>query len=295
MPGHLIDIERAGIERCTAVLETARQFREELAPLPSVSGAIALAFFEPSTRTRMSFELAAKRLGAQTVTFSAAGSSIEKGESFRDTICTIEALNVAAIVIRHRASDAAEYAATIVQHAVVINAGDGMHEHPTQALLDARTLLDVFGELRNRRIAIVGDILHSRVFRSDVMLFGMLGAKIGVCAPPLLRPRALPYEIVELPDAQAALQWADAVVVLRLQRERMHSGLVPSLADYRQRWSINAEDLEHSDAYLLHPGPVNIGVELDAEAVEHPRSLIRRQVTNGVYVRMAVITEALGL
>ena len=295
MPGHLITIEQAGIERCTAIIEWARRFRNRDAVPSQPPGTVALAFFEPSTRTRMSFEVAAAMLGARTVGFTTSGSSIEKGESFEDTIATIEALGAEAIVLRHSASDAAERAAAIATRAVIINAGDGMHQHPTQALLDSMTLLDTFGTLEKRRIAFIGDVLHSRVFRSGYTLFRMLGAEIGVCAPPLLRSGHLPLDMVELSDARAALKWADAVVVLRLQRERMQSGLVPSLADYRQRWTVRIADVEENSCYVLHPGPVNAGVELDAAVVDHARSLIRRQVTNGVFVRMAVLVEALGI
>ncbi len=295
MPGHLLTIEHTGIERCTHIIESARQFRAEQVTVASSPGVIALAFFEPSTRTRMSFEIAAKKLGALTVPFSSSGSSIEKGESFTETIRTIEALGARAIVLRHRASDAAELAARSTHVAVIINAGDGMHEHPTQALLDALTLLDVFGSLSNRRIAIIGDVLHSRVFRSDVALFRMLGAEVGVGAPPLLRPPVLPTSLVELPDLRSALEWADAVVVLRLQRERMQSGLIPSIGEYRRRWAVRLDDIEQSRAYVLHPGPVNMGVEMDAEVLNHHRCLVHQQVSNGVFVRMAVIAEALNL
>jgi aspartate carbamoyltransferase catalytic subunit len=293
MQNHILTIPQLGLERCQTILRLAEKLRHSKA-IPRLSATVAVAFFEPSTRTRLSFELAAHRLGCQVVSFSASGSSLEKGESFADTLRTLEAMGADAIVLRHFASGAAYAAAGVLTRATLINAGDGMAEHPTQALLDARTLLDVFGSLDGKRIAIIGDCLHSRVFRSDYALFQMLGAQIGICAPPLLMPRLLQDAAVErFPDVNAALTWADAVVVLRLQRERMAAGLVPSLADYRRRYAVTLERLERSSAYVLHPGPVNPGVELDAAAVEHPRSLIVRQVANGVLIRTALLIEIL--
>jgi len=291
MQHHLLTIPQLGIERCQTILRLAEKLRHSDAVL-QLGATVAIAFFEPSTRTRLSFELAAQRLGCRVVSFSASGSSMEKGESFADTLRTLEAMGAQAIVLRHSASGSAHAAARVLARAALINAGDGMAEHPTQALLDARTLLDVFGSLEGKRIAIIGDCLHSRVFRSDYALFQMLGAQIGICAPPLLMPHLPKDAAVErFPDVDAALAWADAAVVLRLQRERMAAGLVPSLADYRRRYAVTLQRLDRSSAYVLHPGPVNPGVELDAAAVEHPRSLIARQVTNGVLIRMAVLIE----
>lgn len=293
MPYHILGIEQIGLQRCMQLLTQARVYRRQNNTHLLRGAAIALAFFEPSTRTRMSFERAAHQLGCRTVHFSASGSSLEKGESFAETIRTLNVMGFDAIILRHRDSGAAEYAAQFSSRAAIINAGDGWHEHPTQALLDTLTLLDVFGTLSNKRIAIVGDVLHSRVFRSDVVLFRMMGAVVGVCAPPLLFPRVIPADVVTLPTARDAAQWADAVVVLRLQRERMDAGLIPSLSDYRRRYALTAPLVESSNAVILHPGPVNIGIELDGELLNHPRSLIHRQVTNGVFIRMAVLVDAI--
>lgn len=293
MPYHILGIEQIGLQRCMRILQHAREYRRQHNAQQLRGAAIALAFFEPSTRTRMSFERAAHLLGCHTVHFAASGSSLEKGESVAETIRTLDAIGFDAIVLRHRDSDAAEYAAQCSNRAAIVNAGDGWHEHPTQALLDALTLLDVFDTLTNKRIAIIGDILHSRVFRSDVALFRMLGAVVGVCAPPLLTPRVLPPELTMLPTAHDAVQWADAVVVLRLQRERMDAGYVPSLSDYRRRYALTWDLVESSRAVILHPGPVNIGIELDGELLSHPRSLIHQQVANGVFIRMAALADAI--
>lgn len=293
MQNHVLTIPQLGFERCQKILRLAEQLRHA-DPLPQLAETVAVAFFEPSTRTRLSFELAAQRLGCNVVSFTAPGSSMEKGESFADTLRTLEAMGAQAIVLRHSTSGAAYVAARLLARAALINAGDGMAEHPTQALLDARTLLDVFGSLDGKRIAIIGDCLHSRVFRSDYALFQMLGAKIGICAPPLLVPHLPEGAAVEhFPHATAALAWADAAIVLRLQRERMATGLVPSLAEYRRRYAVTLQTLDGTNAYVLHPGPVNPGVELDAAIIEHPRSLIARQVANGVLVRLALLIDVL--
>lgn len=291
---HILTISQLGYARCCALLDHARRFREHQV-YPHLEGkAVALAFFEPSTRTRISFELAAQKLGCHVVTFTISGSSIEKGESFLDTLRTLEAMGFECIVIRHRQSGAPEFAANQLSMVSIVNAGDGMHEHPTQALLDALTLNDALGSLEGTRIAIIGDIAHSRVFRSNVTLLQMLGAQVGVCAPPLLCPKHMPWKIEYIPTSQDALAWADAVIVLRLQRERMQSGLIPSLGDYRKRYAVRLPDVERSRVWILHPGPVNPDVEIDAQLVTHPRSLILQQVRNGVFIRMAVLASVFG-
>jgi len=295
MRKHALTIAQIGAERCQTILELADELRSKHA-IPQLDRTVATAFFEPSTRTRLSFELAAQRVGCRVVSFTSIGSSIEKGESFADTLRTLQAMGAHVVILRHRASGAAHAASLFLSNATVVNAGDGMGEHPTQALLDARTLLDVFGDLRGKRIAIVGDCLHSRVFRSDYSLLRQLGAEIALCAPPLLMPLwPAETDAERFPDVATALSWADAAIVLRLQRERMASGLVPSLGDYRRRYAVTAELLERSKAYLLHPGPVNAGVELDATIIDHPRCLIAQQVTNGVFIRMALLIEILHL
>ena len=286
---------RADLEYIFGVAHEMRGMVERVGTFDLLKGKIlANLFYEPSTRTSSSFTAAMERLGGSVIPINEVKySSVSKGESLADTVRTLECY-ADVIVLRHPETGSAAIAAKAAKKPV-INAGDGMHQHPTQALLDSMTLLDTFGTLEKRRIAFIGDVLHSRVFRSGYTLFRMLGAEIGVCAPPLLRSGHLPSDMVELSDARAALKWADAVVVLRLQRERMQSGLVPSLADYRQRWAVRIADVEENSCYVLHPGPVNAGVELDAAVVDHARSLIRRQVTNGVFVRVAVLVEALGI
>lgn len=281
------------LEQATAMLEIlARPIRRT----PALRGRTVVLFFaESSTRTRMSFELAAKSLSADTSIITAAGSSVEKGETLYDTVRTLQALGAEIIVMRHWAAGAPYFVAERVS-ACVINAGDGWHAHPTQGLLDALTLRGALGDLAGKRIAIVGDVLHSRVARSDVHTLVPLGARITLSGPPTLLPSAwrqgsIPEGVTYEPDVDRALDGADAVIALRLQTERQEAGLLPSLREYRREWGITEERVARMrpDAPILHPGPMNEGIEIDASVAHGPRSLVERQVTNGVAVRMALL------
>ena len=253
-------------------------------------------FYEDSTRTRLSFETAAKRLSADTMTFSVSSSSVNKGESLRDTVETIEAMGIDAVVVRHRVAGVPWQIAAWLD-ASVINAGDGWHEHPTQALLDCYTLRSRRGSLAGLRIAIVGDVKHSRVARSNVIAFTMLGAEVTLVAPQTLLPPSLAGWNVKTADRiDDVLGSVDALYLLRLQRERMSEALIPSLREYRTLYGLTAERVRRlgSDCLVMHPGPMNRGVEIDAEAASDPRSVITAQVANGVAVRMAVLYLLLG-
>jgi len=293
---HLIsieDLDRASIER---ILDRADSFAEvsgrEIKKVPALRGrTVVNLFYEASTRTSSSFELAAKRLSADVVSVRSTGSSVDKGESLKDTVQTLSAYDPAAIVIRSPHAGAAQLVAGWTP-ASVINAGDGKHEHPTQALLDVFTLRRRLGSLDGANIWIIGDVLHSRVARSNVLAFTRMGASVTVCGPPTLIPR----EIEALGCGSAVtlegLDQADVVYVLRMQLERMHEAFVPSLREYAARYQISAADLGPNQL-LMHPGPVNRGVELSADAIDSPQALIGEQVKAGVAVRMAVLYELL--
>lgn len=283
--------------------ELSRVTDRAVKKLPTLRGrTVVNLFFEDSTRTRISFEAAAKRLSADVITFSAKGSSVSKGESLKDTALTLEAMGADAVVVRHGASGAPHRLAHSGWiEGVVINAGDGTHEHPTQALLDAFTLrkhlCDGEGDLAGQRIVIVGDVLHSRVARSNVLLLRTLGADVTVVAPPTL----LPVGIESWPcsvsyDLDAALPGADAVMMLRVQAERMNAAYFPTAHEYARRYGLNAQraELLSSQGIVLHPGPMNRGMEISADVADGPRSVIVEQVTNGVHVRMAVLYLLLG-
>jgi aspartate carbamoyltransferase catalytic subunit len=296
MPRHLIsiaDLDRAGIER---ILDRAESFAEvsgrEIKKVPALRGrTIVNLFYEASTRTSSSFELAAKRLSADVVSIRSVGSSVDKGESLKDTVQTLSAYDPAAIVIRSPHAGAAQLVAGWTQ-AAVINAGDGKHEHPTQALLDVFTLRRRLGALDGIKIWIVGDVLHSRVARSDILAFTRMGAKVTVCGPPTLIPRAIEALGCDATPTLERLHEAEVVYVLRMQHERMRESFVPSLREYAMRYQINAARLNPGQL-LMHPGPVNRGVELSADAIDSPQALIGEQVKAGVAVRMAVLYELL--
>ena len=293
---HLISIEdlgRAGIER---ILDRAESFVEvagrEIKKVPALRGrTVVNLFYEASTRTSSSFELAAKRLSADVVSVRSAGSSIDKGESLKDTVQTLSAYDPAAIVIRSPHAGAAELVAGWTP-ASVINAGDGKHEHPTQALLDVFTLRRRIGDLEGTNIWIVGDVLHSRVARSNILALKRMGASVTVCGPPTLIPREIEALGCEATATLDRRHEADVVYVLRMQRERMHESYVPSLREYAQRYQITASRLRPGQL-LMHPGPVNRGIELSADAIDSPQALIGEQVKAGVAVRMAVLYELL--
>ena len=278
------------------ILDTAEPFKEiserAIKKVPTLRGStIVNLFFEASTRTRISFEFAEKRLSADTVNVAASGSSVSKGETLVDTARNLEAMRIDMVVIRHSASGAAQFLAERIE-SNVINAGDGTHEHPTQGLLDLLTLRDRFGSLEGRRICICGDVLHSRVARSNIWGLKKMGATVGVCGPRSLLPNAIADLGVEVFDRiEAAIEWAEALNVLRLQLERMQAGYIPSLREYNRVFGVTRERLERAprDLLILHPGPMNRGVEIDSAVADGPHSVILDQVTNGVAVRMAVL------
>jgi aspartate carbamoyltransferase catalytic subunit len=289
---------REGIEDVLRLTDAFVEVSNRAIPkVPALRGkTVAWLFYEDSTRTRLSFETAAKRLSADTANFSVGSSSVNKGESLRDTARVIEAMGVDAIVVRHRSSGAPHRVAGWVD-AAVVNAGDGWHQHPTQALLDCYTLREHLDSLEGRRIVMVGDLKHSRVARSDVDAFTTLGATVTLVAPPTLLPPSLDgWPVESTSDLDEALVDADVVYALRMQRERMTEALVPSLREYAARWGITSERAERlgPDTIVMHPGPVNRGVELAAAVADGPRSVIVDQVRNGVAVRMAVLYRLLG-
>ncbi len=296
MRGHLLsidDLDRPGIER---ILDRARSFAEvsgrEIKKVPALKGrTVVNLFYEASTRTSSSFELAAKRLSADVVSVRSVGSSVEKGESLKDTVQTLSAYDPAAIVIRAPFAGAAAQVAGWTA-ASVVNAGDGKHEHPTQALLDVFTLRQRLGSLDGLAVWIVGDLAHSRVARSNIIAFRRMGARVTVCGPPTLIPRQIEALGCERQTTLARLAEADVVYVLRMQHERMREAYVPSLREYAQRYQINLERLREGQL-LMHPGPVNRGVELSGAAIDCAASLIGEQVKAGVAVRMAVLYELL--
>jgi aspartate carbamoyltransferase catalytic subunit len=293
---HLIsidDLDRAGIER---ILDRAESFEEvsgrEIKKVPALRGrTVVNLFYEASTRTSSSFELAAKRLSADVVSIRSAGSSVDKGESLKDTVQTLSAYDPAAIVIRSPQAGAAQLVAGWTP-ASVINAGDGKHEHPTQALLDVFTLRRRLGSLDGARIWIVGDVMHSRVARSNILAFGRMGAHVTVAGPPTLIPREIEALGASATTTLDDLHEADVVYVLRMQQERMRESYVPSLREYAERYQVSTARLKPGQL-LMHPGPVNRGIELSADAIDSPQALIGAQVKAGVAVRMAVLYELL--
>ncbi len=252
---------------------------------------IALAFFENSTRTRLSFELAAKRLSGEVFSFAAAQSSLAKGESLIDTFRTIEAMTVHMYVIRHGSSGVPRFLQNN-SNSIIINAGDGKHEHPTQSLLDAFTLQKYFGKVKDLKVCIVGDILHSRVARSNVTMLNTLGAEVGVLAPGTLLPFGWQtWKVKPMATIEEAIEWSDVILMLRLQRERMESGLLPSNREFSNYYGVDLKRFNSKpNLVLLHPGPVNFGVELDYEISALPNVLIETQVTHGVFIRMALLS-----
>ena len=292
----LVGLEHLGARRITSILDTAEPFKEiserRIKKVPTLRGiTIVNLFFEASTRTRISFEFAEKRLAADTVNIGASRSSVAKGETLVDTARNLEAMKIDMVVMRHWASGAARFLAERIP-SNVINAGDGAHEHPTQALLDILTLRDHLGAIAGRRVCIVGDVRHSRVARSNIFGLLTLGAEVGVCGPPTLIPphmRELGVRIFH--RIEEAIEWAHALNVLRLQLERMEAGFVPSLREYNRIYGVSRTRLAAAPEPLLilHPGPMNRGVEIDSAVADGPHSVILQQVTNGVAVRMAVL------
>jgi aspartate carbamoyltransferase catalytic subunit len=293
---HLLGIEGLDADEITLILDTAEAMKEiggrAIKKVPTLRGrTVVNLFFEPSTRTRTSFEIAEKRLSADTLSIATATSSVTKGETLVDTVRNLEAMSPDMIVMRHGSSGAPDLLSRICR-STIINAGDGMHEHPTQALLDAFTIREHKGRLRGLKIAIVGDLMHSRVLRSNVLLLKTMGAEVWACGPPTLIPPGLdrlgarPTSSVE-----EAIDGADVVMLLRIQHERMHGHFIPSVREYFALFGMTAERvrLARPDVIVMHPGPMNRGVEIDSAVADGPCSVILEQVANGVAVRMAVL------
>jgi aspartate carbamoyltransferase catalytic subunit len=293
---HLLGIKDISREDIELIFETADNFKEvinrPIKKVPSLRDVtIANVFFENSTRTRLSFELAQKRLSADVINFSASNSSVKKGETLLDTVNNILAMKVDMIVMRHASPGAPHYLAKHIK-ANIVNAGDGTHEHPTQALLDAFSIREKLGNLSGKKIAIIGDILHSRVALSNIFALQKLGAKVMVCGPPTLLPKFIGQLGVEVElDVQKALQWCDVANVLRIQLERQQIKYFPSLREYSLYYGITKKTLDNlkKQIIIMHPGPINRGVELSSDAADSEHSIILDQVENGVAVRMAVL------
>ena len=298
---HLLGLEHYPAEDIVSIIDTAFSFREVLdrpiKKVPSLQGkTIVNLFFENSTRTRISFELAQKRLSADTVNFSASSSSLKKGESFKDTVQNIEAMKIDAIVMRHPDPGASLHLTKFVD-SVVINAGDGTHEHPTQAILDMTSLQERFGKVKGLRIGIIGDIMYSRVARSNIYGLKKLGAEVILCGPTTLIPPHIDSLGVRVThDLDEVLDWADAINVLRIQLERMDRGLFPSVREYRNLFGITSERLKkhNKEIVIMHPGPMNRGIEIDSSVADGKEAIILDQVLNGVASRMAILYLLLG-
>jgi aspartate carbamoyltransferase catalytic subunit len=298
---HLLGLEGVPARDIQTLLDTGFTFREVLdrpiKKVPTLNGVnVVNLFFENSTRTRISFELAEKRLSADVTNFSASSSSLGKGESLKDTVQNIHAMKMDGVVLRHPVPGAALQLSRFVD-AVVINAGDGTHEHPTQALLDMLSLQEKFGHLKGLKIGIIGDITHSRVALSNIFGLLTMGAEVALCGPGHL----IPPHIAELgpaiiPDIDELLTWADAVNILRIQRERMGTGLIPSIREYREGYGLTNERLARhkKEIVILHPGPMNRGVEIDSDVADGEQAIILDQVLNGVAVRMSILYHLLG-
>ena len=298
---HLLSAGDLDRDEATLILDTAGELAQvgdrSVKKLPTLRGrTVVNLFYEDSTRTRTSFELAAKRLSADVINFSAKGSSVSKGESLKDTALTLQAMGADGVVIRHSASGAPHRLANWVDGSV-LNAGDGTHEHPTQALLDAFTMRERLGRLEGLRVVVVGDILHSRVARSNVLLLTTLGAHVTLVAPPTLLPVSVhtwPCEVSY--DLDEVLPESDVVMMLRVQAERMHDSFFPSVREYSRNYGLDGERLSRmpQEAIVMHPGPMVRGMEISAEVADSPRCTVTEQVANGVSLRMAVLYLLLG-
>ena len=293
---HLLDIESLAAEEIITVLDTARAFKavgeRAIKKVPALRGKTVInLFIEPSTRTRISFELAALRLTADVINFTAEASSLKKGETLKDTARNLEALNADIIIIRHSATGAAHFLSRFL-NASVINAGDGAHEHPTQALLDTFTIREKKGRIEGLNVTILGDILYSRVARSNIWALTKLGAKVTLCGPATLVPRVFEQMGCRVTyNVDEAVADADIINLLRIQHERQRKTMFPSISEYATLFGLNRERLARTkpDALIMHPGPINRGVEIDSDIADCARSLILEQVTNGLAVRMAVL------
>jgi len=293
---HLLSIDDLDREQVETLLARADSFaevtRRDIKKVPALRGqTVVTLFYESSTRTSSSFELAAKRLSADVVSVKASGSAVDKGESLKDTVETIYAYDPAAIVIRHPYAGAAQMLTRWVD-ASVVNAGDGMHQHPSQALLDVFTLQNRMGSLEGRNIWIVGDVLHSRVARSNIAAFQLMGASVTVCGPPTLIPRGIESTGCDVKHSLDDLEQADVVYLLRMQNERMGENFVPSIREYARLFQVNERRLGPRQL-VMHPGPVNRGVEIGSDVIDSDRSLISEQVASGLAVRMAILYDLL--
>lgn len=297
----LLDLQDLTREEIELILETAKSFKEvsarEVKKVPALRGkTVVMLFFEPSTRTRTSFELAAKRLSADTLSIAVNNSSVSKGETILDTAKNIEAMNVDAIIVRHSSSGVPHILAKNLRSAV-INAGDGCRSHPTQALLDMFTIKEKLGKIEGLNVGIIGDILHSRVARSNIEGLKKMGAKVTVCGPATLMPVGIEKMGVEVNyNTLEVIKNSDVLILLRIQMERQKDKFLPSLREYAKEFGITQEKLKHAkkNVLIMHPGPTNRGIELSAEVADGPYSVILDQVTNGVAVRMAVLYLLLG-
>lgn len=297
----ILGLEEMSAEEITLILDTARSMREimqrKIKKVPTLRGRSVLnLFYEPSTRTKASFELAQKYMSADSVSVAGTSSSLVKGETLKDTVRNIEVMGIECVIMRHPVSGAAYY---LAQHseASIINAGDGMHEHPTQGLLDMFTILDKKGRLEMLKVTIVGDIRHSRVARSNIWGLKKMGAEVVVSGPPTLMPPEMEdFEVRFEPNLDDAIEGADVVMALRLQKERQEGGLFPTLREYAELYGLNSHSVERAneDALIMHPGPINRGVEISSELADSPRSVVLDQVTSGVAVRMAILYLLLG-
>lgn len=291
----LLDIQSLSAEEITLICNSAKYFKEvftrSVKSVPVLRGkAVCTLFYEPSTRTRLSFDLAAKRLSADLINVTVSTSSVVKGESLIDTVHTLEAMKADYIVIRHAASLAPHFLSKNIK-ASVINAGDGFHAHPTQALLDTYSILERKGSLEGLRIGIIGDVKHSRVARSDIEAFKKLGARVILCGPPTLVPDEFKAYGVDISyNLDEILPDLDVINLLRIQKERQRGSLFPSLREYHKQFALTGERLGNckSDVIVMHPGPINRGIELDNSVAESPNAIINEQVTNGVAVRMSI-------
>ena len=298
---HLLGLEGYPSEDIQTIIDTAFGFRKVLErpikKVPSLQGkTVVNLFFEMSTRTRISFELAQKRMSADTVAFSAASSSLNKGESFKDTVQNIEAMKIDAVILRHPASGAPQHLTKFVD-AIVINAGDGTHEHPTQAILDMMSLQEQFNNLEGLKVGIIGDISHSRVALSNIFGLTTMGADVMICGPSTLIPPHIEKLGVKVSyDMDEVVDWADAVNILRIQLERMGAGLYPSIREYRVLFGLSVERIKrhNKDLVVMHPGPMNRGTEIDSAVADSDRAIILDQVLNGVASRMAILYLLLG-
>jgi len=297
----ILGLEEMSAEEITLILETARSMREiiqrKIKKVPTLRGRTVLnLFYEPSTRTKASFELAQKYMSADSVSVAGTSSSLVKGETLKDTVRNVEVMGIECVIMRHPVSGSANYLARNVE-ASVINAGDGMHEHPTQGLLDMFTILDKKGRLEELKVVIVGDIRHSRVARSNMWGLQKMGAEVVVSAPPTLMPPDMEaFGVKYCPDLEEAVEEADVVMALRLQKERQEGGLFPTLREYAEIYGLTSWSVAKAkdDLLIMHPGPINRGVEISSELADGPRSVVLEQVTGGVAVRMALLYLLMG-